>query len=80
MSGLQAVHTLGKNKVSEKELGSIETSNNVKLEELYNERENIKGVQSTISKLKNGDNVNMKETGHFYQTQKKARRSAADKA
>lgn len=80
MSGLQAVHTLGRNKVSEKELGSIETSNNVKLEELYNERENIKGVQSTISKLKNGDNVNMKETGHFYQTQKKARRSAADKA
>ncbi|WP_394524324.1 hypothetical protein ACF0HT_14135 (plasmid) [Staphylococcus xylosus] len=80
MSGLQTVHSLGKNKATEEELGSIESNNNVSLENLYKEKENVQGVQSTIGKLKNGENVNMRETGHLYQTQKTARRSAADKA
>lgn len=79
MSGLQTVQSLGKNKATEKELGSIESNNNVSLENLYKEKENVQGVQSTIGKLKNGENVNMRETGHLYQTQKATRRSAADK-
>lgn len=80
MSGLQTVQSIGKNKASEQELGSIESNNNVNLENLYKERETVQGVQSTIGKLKNGENVNMRETGHLYQTQKTVRRSAADKA
>lgn len=79
MSGLQTVQSMGKNKATEQELGSIESNNNVSLENLYKERENVQGVQSTIGKLKNGESVNMRETGHLYQTQKTARRSAADK-
>lgn len=80
MAGLQTINSIGKNKVTEKELGGIESKNNVSLENLYKERETVQGVQSTIGKLKNGENVNMRETGHLYQTQKTARRSAADKA
>lgn len=80
LSGLQSVLSIGKNKVSEKELSSIESNNNGTLDELYKDRDNVKGVQSTIGKLKNGDSVGITETGQLYQTQKKARRSAADKA
>lgn len=80
LSGLQSVNALGKNKVSEKELSSIESINNETLDGLYKDRDNVEGVKSTISKLKNGENVDVKETSNLYQTQKKARRSAADKA